>query len=86
MPADEPDETDDPGVEAGGAKGHRVPRTWCRDCDGKGLRVLPRMAVLSGGATLTEAMGGGEFVTGFETRPCSTCDATGWISGMVPPV
>lgn len=59
----------------------RGPRTLCRDCEGQGVAVLPRMAVLSGGKPLNEVMATGEFLTGYETRECAACDGSGWIAG-----
>lgn len=61
-------------------------RTLCQDCEGKGIRILPRMAVLTGGRPFGSALAQGEFVTGFETQECKTCDASGWVAASGPPV
>lgn len=60
-------------------------RTWCRDCEGRGWRIIPRMAVLTLGQDLDAALSSGRVTTGLETRMCETCDATGWMPGMSPP-
>jgi DnaJ-class molecular chaperone len=49
--------------------------TWCHDCEGKGARWAPRTARLQALPALAAQMQG-----------CDTCDGSGRLPGVQPPV